>query len=58
MEVLNTTIRDCRQMFENTMEMQAALQEDPHVQNTEAKIREKQLQFDEIIEKAWTLVPM
>lgn len=43
MEVLEVGVKDCSQIFDNTMEMWASLQEDPHVQNIEAGIRDKQL---------------
>ena len=58
MNTLEDAIKGCSQLFEKTMEMWTSLQEDPHLQKIEAYIEEKQVQFDEIRAKAWTLAPV
>lgn len=57
MENIDTTIKDYRQIFEDTMEIWASLQEDPHVQKIQAKIYDKQQQSDEIKVMMQTLAP-
>ena len=57
MNNIETTVKDCSQIFEDIMEICASLHKDPRVKKIEIEIREKQQEFDKIKITERTLVP-
>ena len=55
---IESTVQECDQVFEDIMDIQASLQEDPQVQKIEEAVCEKLEQMDHIKVIAKTLAPI
>lgn len=57
-ENLDVAVKDFSELFKETLELWASLQEDPQVTKIKVSIQDKQLKYDEIKETWRTLVPV
>ena len=57
-ENLDVKVKNCSQLFEETLELWASFQENPQVKKIEVTTHDKKLQYDEIKKMMHTLAPV